>query len=334
MIRLELQVAPKVGQKYEILDKVLLFNIEDIKELRYKYGIVGTLLGTLPSVKQQNTFLSVPLEIMPEEAIWLVKHNACQFDFTLNQQVQDFDYTALTDVCKIQKKNLLHQLHNQFLAKKQKSLENALKHGVLSSSNNSRTDEASQLTRKKQDGLILTEKSLFVSVPTASERIASLQISISQTSLLYKELENQFFRKHYTNYCLYSLLKNEYSVLDLDVEENSVVLLPGSRFAGKYVLYPGDPLRYHSHLIVKDCKPLPATADKGESLIEKRIHCKSETSHINLLELICDGRLSTSVKKAIVLPFANEGFNNSSANFASDCNKSIDFYSVEWSGFG
>ncbi|KAL6945505.1 hypothetical protein ACO0QE_002965 [Hanseniaspora vineae] len=334
MITLNLQVTSKEGQQYEIMDKVLLFDTEDIKELRHKYGIVGTLLGTLPSVKQQNTFLSVPLEIMPEEALWLVKHKVCQFAFTLSEQDQNSDHTALSDVCSIQKQNLLQQLHNQIQAKKQKSLENALKHGVAPSFENPQTDEACQLTSAKESSLIFTEKSLFVSTPTTSEHLVSLQSRILPSSLLYKDLENQFLRKHYTNYCLYSILKNEYSALDKDNGDNSVVLLPGSRFAGKYVLYPGDPLRYHSHLIVKDCKLPSVIIDNDENMSEKKNRVELNTSHINLLELICDGRLSTTVKKAIVVPFANDAFEDNLASIASDCNKSIDFYSVEWSGFG
>lgn len=57
-------------------------------------------------------------------------------------------------------------------------------------------------------------------------------------------------------------------------------MMPGLRFGGVFVCYPGDPLRYHSHLIVK-------------------VLAKNEA--VDLLELVTSGRLATAVKKAWVL---------------------------------
>lgn len=79
------------------------------------------------------------------------------------------------------------------------------------------------------------------------------------------------------------------------------VLMPGLRFGGTFVAYPGDPLQYHSHLIVK-------VPDRGNS--------------INLQDLITSGRLATAVKKVWVIVDHDE-----------DEEDDLTF-SVEWSGFG
>ena len=46
----------------------------DVKRLRVDHHICGALVGTLPQVAQQNVFLGLPLQLLPEEAAVLVAH--------------------------------------------------------------------------------------------------------------------------------------------------------------------------------------------------------------------------------------------------------------------
>lgn len=48
----------------------------DIQYLRVQHHIVGSLQGTLPQVTQQNVFLGLPLVLLPEEAVLLVRNSA------------------------------------------------------------------------------------------------------------------------------------------------------------------------------------------------------------------------------------------------------------------
>ncbi|KAG5420237.1 SEN34 [Candida metapsilosis] len=54
--------------------EVLVFNLDDIKQLRNKYHILGILIGTLQQYPQQNIFLSVPLKLNIYEVLWLVQY--------------------------------------------------------------------------------------------------------------------------------------------------------------------------------------------------------------------------------------------------------------------
>lgn len=47
----------------------------DIQTLRTEHHICGILSGTLPQVSQQNTFLGLPLVLLPEEVVLLVKNS-------------------------------------------------------------------------------------------------------------------------------------------------------------------------------------------------------------------------------------------------------------------
>lgn len=51
-------------------------HLTDIQTLRTEHHICGILSGTLPQVSQQNTFLGLPLVLLPEEVVLLVKNSA------------------------------------------------------------------------------------------------------------------------------------------------------------------------------------------------------------------------------------------------------------------
>lgn len=109
-------------------------------------------------------------------------------------------------------------------------------------------------------------------------------------------------------------------------------LMPGLRFGGVFVSYPGDPLKFHSHLIVKVLRP---------------------TERVNLLDLVTSGRLATAVKKAWVLIGEKEVTTESNESESKEsepkepCKGSIrgdvqcipppgpiHAFSIEWAGFG
>ncbi|KAI4106812.1 MAG: hypothetical protein L6R37_002014 [Teloschistes peruensis] len=52
--------------------RYLLYCIKTISYLRRTHNILGVLIGSLPQSPQQNIFLGLPLELQPEEVMWLV----------------------------------------------------------------------------------------------------------------------------------------------------------------------------------------------------------------------------------------------------------------------
>jgi tRNA-splicing endonuclease subunit Sen34 len=59
-----------------VADRYLLFNIDVISHCRRNHNICGMLVGTIPNLSQQNVFLGIPVELMPEEARVLVEKGA------------------------------------------------------------------------------------------------------------------------------------------------------------------------------------------------------------------------------------------------------------------
>jgi len=84
--------------------------------------------------------------------------------------------------------------------------------------------------------------------------------------------------------------------------EQNYFLGGGIKFGGDWLVYPGDPLRYHSHFVA--------------TVIESPI------SSLKPMEIVAHGRLGTATKKAHLLC----GWD--------DEKKTVSYFSIEWAGFG
>jgi tRNA-splicing endonuclease subunit Sen34 len=60
----------------KLAHRFLLYDINVVTHVRKEHNIIGVLVGTLPQASQQNVFLGLPLELMPEEARLLVEKGA------------------------------------------------------------------------------------------------------------------------------------------------------------------------------------------------------------------------------------------------------------------
>ncbi|OBA22671.1 tRNA-intron endonuclease catalytic domain-like protein [Metschnikowia bicuspidata var. bicuspidata NRRL YB-4993] len=96
------------------------------------------------------------------------------------------------------------------------------------------------------------------------------------------------------------------------LRELQYFMMPGLRFGGIFVAYPGDPLKFHSHLIVKALKP---------------------EEEIDLLKIVTSGRLATAVKKSWLLVAEKKRNNEDEKPSMKDSPEMLAF-SIEWAGFG
>ncbi|EGW33355.1 uncharacterized protein SPAPADRAFT_60693 [Spathaspora passalidarum NRRL Y-27907] len=105
-----------------------------------------------------------------------------------------------------------------------------------------------------------------------------------------------------SNYHKFKHLKNE-----------GYFISPGLKFGGDLVIYPGDPLRYHSYSIIK-------------------------FDFVDINEIIVGGRLATGVKKNMIIMESSHAKEQSSVGLdvANELfsDPTITAYSIEWAGFG
>ncbi|KAK9459438.1 uncharacterized protein V1516DRAFT_696979 [Lipomyces oligophaga] len=241
-----------------IAGSYLVFDIEVVKEIRDKHHISGILAGTLPQIPQQNVFLGLPLQLLPEEAALLVQDGYAE--------IVDDEQTFSESACDPNSDDITVQ-----------------------------DTEVEIKVAELEQSLVVTQGTTnFYTTPTAAPPPSRVVVSApSAMQAIWTS----------PRYHAYKYLHSK-----------GFFLSPGLRFGGQFLAYPGDPLRYHSHYLVR-----------GLSL----------TENFPLLDLVGSGRLGTGIKKAWLVgaslqsssdPITQDDDNNSDHKYASFC--------IEWAGFG
>ncbi|KAL8930907.1 MAG: hypothetical protein Q9208_000008 [Pyrenodesmia sp. 3 TL-2023] len=245
------QVSPKI--------RYLLFDIQTVTWLRRTHNILGVLIGSLPQSPQQNVFLGLPLELQPEEARLLVEKGVAYIvdDLKSHQKALRLPPAQLEEhKANVQKEGLAaaKAVEKQ---KTQKTADVLKRMSVRQSAPDIDGDESLfdfPLTRsstRNSTDLVpysMTPATSYPPIAPPSSRSSAPLPKVSGSS--------------------YALFKHLHS--------KGYFMSPGLRFGCQFSVYPGDPLRFHSHF-------LATSADWDEE--------------IDLLDIVGGGRLGTGVKK-------------------------------------
>ena len=266
----------QVSQKIE---RYVLYDINTITWLRQKHNILGVLIGTLPQVPQQNVFLGLPLELQPEEARILVENGVAYI-------VNDLDWHThgLRSKSTAQVEAVKADLHKDGIKvarelEKSKQTQAKLARRRFRSNSGSSTNSDSAVDHDVQNGNNASDETLFdnsspqASAPTAfapsdSDPKAWTITPATSYSLLATPPRPKSPSLPKVNPSSYALFKHLHS--------QGYFMTPGIRFGCQFSVYPGDPLRFHSHFLAMN-------AEWNEEF--------------GLLDLIGGGRLGTGVKK-------------------------------------
>lgn len=287
-----------------ISGRYLLFSIDAVTYLRREHHICGVLIGTLPQIPQQNVFLGLPLELMPEEARLLVdKGVACIVD-------EAKAHNGMGSLLEEDRRQYLRELESQGLHasrllsdRKDQQREQVLK----------KLDEkakAKALKAKEEEGTVppspsVSDEARSSSKSTSTSRTSGPQLAMGITPpTSYPPLAQPTSSQHLPppevplSYPLFAHLALR-----------GYFLSPGLRFGCQYVAYPGDPLRFHSHF-------LSVSAEWDEE--------------IDLMSIVNGGRLGTGVKKGFLLGGPQKS--RDEAEDEAERVESVRTFSIEWAG--
>lgn len=294
----------KISSKVE---RYLLYDINIITWLRRTHNILGVLIGTLPQFPQQNVFLGLPLELQPEEVRLLVEKEIAYV-------VSDFEWHERGSrlITSEQRRGFLAGLHDEGKEaarvsdlRKEASREKTMKRlETRKKRNNARAGEGSvaddeRSTEANDEG---REESLFESpLPSSSSNVkpppssSSIQPTNSSDqgawtitpTTSYPPLPRPPLVDPATPQ-LPAVRPSSYALFK-HLHAKSYFLSPGLRFGCQFLVYPGDPLRFHSHF-------LAVGLDWDEEF--------------DLLDLIGGGRLGTGVKKGWLIGGEERGGND------------------------
>ncbi|KAL6233025.1 hypothetical protein BDW75DRAFT_7718 [Aspergillus navahoensis] len=296
-----------------IAGNYFVFSVDAATFLRREHHICGVLAGTLPQVPQQNVFMGLPLELMPEEARLLVEKGvACIVD-EVNFQKQGMKILVEEDRKKYLKELELQGLESMQLQvrRKERQREEALK------KKNEKAAAKAKKTEQKQDTTAAApEGDSIASFFDSTQRLASPSHVFSRRSstlaapdsmgitpaVSHPPLPQQPPAEH-----ILSLPEVPSSYpLFAHLHSKGYFLSPGLRFGCQYMAYPGDPLRFHSHFLV-------VSTGWDEEL--------------DLMTIITGGRLGTGVKKGFLVGGADKSRDDSGVAGAN-----VRSFSIEWAG--
>ena len=306
----------------QVAGRYFLYDTDVITFLRREHHITGVLIGTLPQAPQQNVFLGVPIELMPEEARLLVEKSlAYVIDDAPRHRdglrdLRAAERTAILAVFRKQGSEAAQAAQNQ--AGKRKA--EALKRKGM----NPRQEKSSDSISNPFSDQSVDEDELLFASPANSFPTPSPHSSTPLSSTSVPEIK-PFGITPPLSYPLLappqppsepsspSLVEVPPSYpLFRHLHDKGYFLSPGLRFGAQYMAYPGDPLRFHSHFLAvgKDWE------DEWE-----------------LGELVAGGRLGTGVKKGFLIggEVAEEGNGHCRADDGGGT-REVRTFCVEWSG--
>ncbi|SOV08208.1 related to RNA splicing endonuclease gamma subunit [Ustilago sp. UG-2017a] len=212
----------------------LLWTVESLKLLR-SYGLTGSFTGTLAQFPQQNIFLGLPIQLLPEEVIYLLRR----------------DLAVIVDEASSYRPNKKEEL---------KEVERVIEEDRKSEQLSAWHER--QLLRAKHSKSPLTP-----SLPPLHPKKTSMDYHGTTQSLQPPPTSPE---AEIASVGLFEYL----------VGDKGMWCMNGLRFGGAFAVYPGDPLRYHSHYT-------------AQLVLEKE--------NIALTSLVANGRLGTAVKKTHLL---------------------------------
>lgn len=288
-----------------ISGRYLLFDINVVTYLRRTHHICGTLIGSIPQIPQQNLFLGLPVELMPEEARLLVEKEVAYIvdDFAWHKQkfntFEGADRAAYLNSLRSEG----HKARKAAEATSQSRKKNAF---AKLAARRARDDSSEGAALKEPTGVDDAPASLFddedpasPASPTASTNSASnAPYAITPTttyspSSLPQNPSQQPDPPMPSSYYLYAHLHSK-----------NYFLMPGLRFGCDYNVYPGDPLRFHSHFA-------------AVSYVWDEEIC--------MIDLIGGGRLGTRVKKGFLI-------GGRDVESKAEEGDGVRTFSIEWGG--
>ncbi|KAJ2944350.1 hypothetical protein O0L34_g18352 [Tuta absoluta] len=247
-----------------------VWNSEDWFNLRTKHRICGSLIGSVPSFPRQNDFTGLPLALMSEEAALLEEKGICElFELPnisnkpsdeVREEVSTVEQKVLEEHTEAMKKRKIEQLSQKIdiimAGKRQKLLSKGITDIQL--------DKQALLQEEINKLQTAAPAHLLVHLPTEHCLITEKK-KVGKEALKPSITDKDGATR-------YSIFK--------DLWERGHYITSGSKFGSDYLVYPGDPVRFHATYMLR---------------------CISDQKSFQPKHLVAYGRLSVAVNKMAVL---------------------------------
>ncbi|XP_072744758.1 tRNA-splicing endonuclease subunit Sen34 [Anoplolepis gracilipes] len=271
---------------YLIVSKnnVFVWNANDWLRLRQDHRIIGELVGSFPRSTRQDVFSGLPLLLLPEEVTLLLeKKIACLIQCSslekpptesLNKKFQEY-----RDTLYIQQIECLRENRRKQITSVMDKIVEGKKRKILGLHTSKKTMKK-PLDKKTQEAL----DSIEINTQTLLEEELAKLPNLSKTEALvqthtaYPWFNKDDIKVVEWNYPLTPNQRHKYKVYK-DLWEKEYYITSGEKFGGDFLVYPGDPIMFHSQFIIQ---------------------CKCKDEEMSITELVAQCRVSCHVRKTLV----------------------------------
>ncbi|XP_066599815.1 tRNA-splicing endonuclease subunit Sen34 [Prorops nasuta] len=274
----------------EIIDLILInknvfiWTTEDWLKLRRDYRIIGELIGCLPKNPRQDIIMGLPLMLLSEEVTLLIEKGIVRVIQCPN--LEKYPCDSLKDVFtsyreklfEEQKSILREERKNQVTLLMDKIIEGKrCKILGLETSKKKRRKLLDEETKKALLNIEIDKEKLF---KDEMERLPELEKSeaLIQTHTVYPWITKNKVEEMEWNYPKTCYEKLRYKTFK-DLWEKGYYITSGEKFGGDFLVYPGDPIMFHSQHIIQ---------------------CSDKNEELPVFRLIGQCRISTHVRKTLV----------------------------------
>ncbi|KAI0736674.1 tRNA-intron endonuclease catalytic domain-like protein [Fomitopsis betulina] len=304
-------------------NKAYVWDVDDIGTIRADHHICGVLTGTLPHLSQQNVFLGIPLLLMPEEVVLLVdKQLAVLVDdptahrtpsvtalkqWNAERTAEVKQQIAFAEAKEVSEKTTKMSMSDEAIRKRREREERraaaarakALAEGEDPNSievSESSTTPAAPIEEPSATPNAQATPAYTITLPGSSSDL----VWYDPAGNTYESISDAQAAGIWTYPA--DLHERAKCRVFRDLWEKGNFMGGGIRFGGDFLVYPGDPMRYHSHFVA--------------TVVD------SPVSTIKPMEIVAHGRLGTATKKAHLFC----GWD--------DEKQEVSHFSIEWAGFG
>jgi tRNA-splicing endonuclease subunit Sen34 len=268
-----------------VAGRYLIFDIDDVVNIRRHHGICAVLTGTMPQNPTQNLFLGLPVELHAEEATLLVDKGVGYVADELTDHLTQLSAAdertrkAYLQHLKQQRKNAQQafeearaQVQAKHLARRKAAVRAKAEAEVIptnpevaSSSGPEETDSLFDSPTPASTKPPGPHKQKQTPLPAITPTTSNPLVPATPSQPASTELDPAIPPSKYPLY-KYLNARGYYTT-------------PGLRFGGDFSVYPGDPFRYHAHYLANSY---------------------GWDEAVPLLDLVTSGRLGTAVKKSFL----------------------------------
>ncbi|XP_028818860.1 tRNA-splicing endonuclease subunit Sen34 [Denticeps clupeoides] len=256
----------------------VVWRMADVKCCR-DAGVVGSLVGSLARQPRQNSRLGRPLELLDEEVRLLAESGRAVLLLRAEGAGESED------------------AHSQRVKKHQEDLEQSYAEQRALALQEKKSILQRVMAEKKDEDSVREHFEALernFSFPRSS---MAVQLCTAQAGLSYHADERSFLAASWP-LCQDERLETRFSVFR-DLRRRGFYLTSAGKFGGDYLVYPGDPLRFHAHFIAL---------------------CISMEALTPLSDVLAIARLGSNVKKTVLLCSPQES------------EEDVIYTSLQWSG--